>query len=305
VDAAPVPARHLVDNSAYWSFISRYRNFTPLLTSRGCPFRCAFCEQGSKRFRPRSPGLVADEIEACVRDHGVREIDVFDSAFTIRKDRVLAICDELVRRRLDVVWAARSRVDCVDAEMLAAMRRAGCARLYYGIESGDPEILRRLRKDADLDRVRTVVAQTRRAGIHAFGFFMVGSPGEDAGTVQRTVRLALDLDLDYAQFSKVVPMPGTELYEALLAETGRDWWRERLLGGPEVEIPRPGCRLTEAEVEEAVRRAYLRFYFRPSYVARALRRVRSWPELRRSVATALRMAVRPGHAAPGGAAPGA
>ncbi len=293
IDLSPFPARHLIDNSLYYSFISQYKNFTPIITSRGCPFRCIFCEQGARRFRPRSPANVGDELELCVKELGVRELDFFDSSFTIQKKRVMAICEEIERRKLDIVWAMRSRVDCVDREMLRAIRRAGCTRVYYGVESGNREILRVLRKATDLDQIRRVIRETREEGLNAFGYFMVGMPHEDAGTIRQTIRLAQDLDLDYAQFSKVTPMPATELYDMLMEETGRDWWREFMLSGVEVEVPRPRCSLSEAEVERWIRLAYLRFYFRPSYVVRALRRVRSWEELTRSARTAAQMVIKP------------
>ncbi len=289
VESAPFPARHLIDNSIYYSFITQYRNFTPLITSRGCPYRCIFCEQGSKTYRPRSPGNVVDEIELVCREFGVRELDFFDSSFTIQKDRVMGICDEMTRRGLNVVWAARSRVDCVNPEVLSAMRRAGCVRIYYGIESGNPQILKVLRKATDLGQIERVIRQTRQHGIDAFGYFMIGNPGDTAATIRQTIRLSVKLDLDYAQFSKVTPMPGTELYEMLLAETGRDWWRERIMGGPELHIPRPGCHLSESQVQSWTRQAYLRFYFRPRYVFRAIRRTRSLEQLGRSVSTAVQM----------------
>ncbi len=293
IDQCPFPARHLIDNSLYYSFISQYQNFTPIITSRGCPFRCIFCEQGARRFRPRSPASVGEELEHCVREHDVRELDFFDSSFTIQKKRVLAICEEIERRKLDIVWAMRSRVDCVDREMLRAIRRAGCTRIYYGVESGNREILALLRKATDLDQIKRVIRETREEGINAFGYFMVGNPLEDPATIRQTIRLALDLDLDYAQFSKVTPMPATELYEMLMQETGRDWWREFMLTGREVEVPRPRCDLSEVEVERWIRLAYLRFYFRPSYMWMALRRVRSWDELIRSARTAAQMALSP------------
>ncbi len=290
VDAAPLPARHLVDNRPYHSFISRYRNFTPMMTSRGCPFRCIFCEQGAQRFCPRSPGAVVDEMEQAVTRHGVKEFDLFDSAFTIDRDRVHAICDEIRRRGLDVVWAARSRVDTIDGPLLQAMQGAGCARIYYGLESGNEEILKTLRKSADLEQMRRTIALTREAGIDTFGYFMIGSPGETERTVRQTVRLSLQLGLDYAQYSKVTPMPGTELYRMLVEETGRDWWREIVLDrGRDTYLPRPGCGLDEERIQELTQLAYLRFYYRPGYLARALGRMRSWHEVRRSARTALQM----------------
>jgi len=104
----------------------------------------------------------------------------------------------------------------------------------------------------------------------------------------------LKLDLDYAQYSKVTPMPGTELYDMVLEETGRDYWREIVLdASKDTYIPRPNTVLTEQQVQELTQQAYLRFYYRPSYMVRALKRVKSWQELRRSVATALQMAFSP------------
>ncbi len=294
VDTVPLPARHLIDNTIYYSFISRLRNFTPLMTSRGCPFRCIFCEQGGVRFRPRSPGVVVDEIEQAMRDHGVREFDFFDSAFTINKPRVHAICEEIGRRDLKLVWAARSRVDSVDAPMLRAMKAAGCDRIYYGLESGNREILRTLRKAADLDQMVETVAMTREIGIETFGYFMFGSPGENEITARQTMRLSLKLDLDYAQYSKVTPMPGTELYDMLVKETGRDLWREIVLDeANDTHLPRPSCDLTEQQIQEMTRLAYLRFYYRPSYILRALKRLQSLDELRRSVRTAAQMVFSP------------
>jgi anaerobic magnesium-protoporphyrin IX monomethyl ester cyclase len=295
VNAAPFPARHLIDNSIYYSFISKYKNFSCFITSRGCPYKCIFCEQGSKPFRARSPINVVDELEICVKEHGIRELDFFDSSFTIRKDRVIAICDEIERRKLDIIWAARTRVDCITDDVLKSMRRAGCTRIYYGIESGNREVLATLKKSTSIEMYRDVIRQTRANDIHSFGYFMVGNPYEDEATVRQTIRLALSLDLDYAQFSKVTPMPATEMYTLLLEDTGRDYWREHIESGIDDDIPRPLCDMTDEEIQRWTRVAYLRFYYRPKYIARALSRMRSRDEFTRSVKTALQMIVAKPH----------
>ena len=293
VNAAPFPARHLIDNSLYYSFISKYKNFSCFITSRGCPYKCIFCEQGSKPFRARSPKNVVDELELSNREFGIREFDFFDSSFTIRKDRVIAICDEIKRRKLDIVWAARTRVDCITDDVLKAMRSAGCTRIYYGIESGNREILATLKKSTSLEMYHDVIARTRANGIHTFGYFMVGNPYETEATIRQTIRLALSLDLDYAQFSKVTPMPATEMYTLLLKETGRDYWREHIVAGVDDDIPRPLCDMTDAEIQRWTRLAYLRFYYRPQYMARALSRLKSVDEFRRSAETAIQMLTSP------------
>jgi anaerobic magnesium-protoporphyrin IX monomethyl ester cyclase len=296
VDAAPFPARELLDNSLYYSFISKYKNFSVFITSRGCPYKCIFCEQGSKAFRPRSPKNVVDELELCVKEYGIRELDFFDSSFTIRKQRVIDICEEINRRKLDIVWAARTRVDCITDDVLKAMRSSGCSRIYYGIESGNREILHTLKKSTSLEMYHDVVKRTKDHGIHTFGYFMLGNPYENEATIRQTIRLALTLDLDYAQFSKVTPMPATEMYTLLLKEQGRDFWREHIARGTDETIPRPLCDMTDAEIQRWTKLAYLRFYYRPKYIARALGRMRSVDELARSVKTAWQMLV----ATPGG-----
>ncbi|MDP8257675.1 MAG: radical SAM protein [Candidatus Alcyoniella australis] len=290
VDNSPYPCRELLPNDRYYSFISQFKNFTPMITSRGCPFHCIFCEQGGMKFRPRSASNVVDEIEQCYHVYKVREIDVFDSSFTTQRNRVIEICDEINRRNLKIYWAIRSRVDLVNAEMLEALHSAGCKRIYYGIESGDPDVLRTLRKETDLAKIKQIIDLTNRIGIDTFGYFMVGSPGETARTIKQSIRFAIKLNLDYAQFSKVTPMPATELYRMLIQERGRDYWSEYILDpSMEIYMPRPGCAMSEDEVQRWTRSAYLRFYFRPKYIIKALLRLKSWREFTRSVYTAWSM----------------
>ncbi|MBZ0273496.1 B12-binding domain-containing radical SAM protein [bacterium] len=292
VDKAPFPSRYQLPNHVYYSFISQYRNFTPLITSRGCPFRCIFCEQGGLRFRPRSPENIADEIQECHDAYGVREFDFFDSSFTTDKRRVIKICEEIINRKQKVYWAVRSRVDLITPEMLGYLKEAGCKRIYYGIESGNEEILETLKKKTTIKKIKDIVTETARHGIDTFGYFMVGNPGESPATVQQTIDLATSMPLDYAQFSKVTPMPATKLYDMMMKEGGVDYWRHAILNpGDDVYIPRPACDMSEEEVQAWTRKCYMRFYFRPSYVWRALRRLKSFEELKRSIGTALRMIV--------------
>ena len=125
--------------------------------------------------------------------------------------------------------------------------------------------------------------------INTFGYFMVGNPYETEATIRQTIRLALELDLDYAQFSKVTPMPATEMYTLLMKETGRDFWREHIISRKDEDIPRPLCDMSDAEIQRWCRLAYLRFYYRPQYIARAVNRLKSPEELSRSIKTAWQM----------------
>ncbi len=289
-NTAPFPARHHLPNDRYFSFISQFKNFTPMITSRGCPFRCIFCEQGGLKFRPRTPDNVGDEIEECYHVYKVREFDFFDSSFTVQKQRVIDICEEILRRDVKVYWAIRSRVDLVNEPMLKALARAGCKRIYYGIESGDAQVLKTLRKETNLELIREVMAYTRKYKIDTFGYFLVGSPGETPETIKKTIDFSVELKLDYAQFSKVTPMPATELYQMLMTEKKRDYWREYILDeSKDIFLPRPGTALNEEEIQAWTRKAYLKFYFRPRYIFKAIYRLKSWQEFKRSVFTAWSM----------------
>lgn len=286
LDTVPFPARDLLPNDRYFEFITQRKNFSLIMTSRGCPYLCIYCEQGKTAFRGRSAQNVCDEIEEAYTDHKVRELDVFDPLFTTQRKRVLEICKELQTRKLDVEFAIRSRVDTVNREMLEELKKAGCARIYYGIETGSQKIMDTLKKGVKLEQVQVSVRDTNEVGIKALGYFMIGHPGETAETIQETITFSKSLPLHYAQFSKVTPLPGTELYDLFMIPEleGKDYWKEYIKDPANSRvIGRPHCDLSEEEIQKWVKKAYMQFYFRPSYVGKALKRVRSIEEFKRSV----------------------
>jgi len=294
INKVPFPSRHLLDNSKYYNIVSTRKNFTPMITSRGCPFRCIFCDLKKTKWRMRSPKNVVDEMEECYKDFDVREIDFYDSSFTVDKKRVLAICDEIKKRKLDISWQIRTRIDCVDREMLRELARAGCIRIMYGIESADPEILKTLRKGVEIERIREVVSWTKKYKMETFGFFMIGSPGETRQTAQKTIKFACELPLDWAQFAKTTPFPATELYQMLVKDIGEDYWRRFVLN-PKNERPLPLVR-TQMSVEEAqelIKRAYLKFFFRPKIMFSSLNKMRSPADFFKSLRAALDMVFLP------------
>ena len=289
----PFPARHLLDNARYHSFVSKRRNFTIMVTSTGCPFHCAFCEIAPLHYRVRDPGKVADEVDECCRRHGVREIDFFDATFFIDKARSLEICGRIARLGHDLEWTCRARVDLVDDELIGAAAKAGLRMVNFGIEAASPEILRNVNKGIEPGQVREAIRLCRRHGVKTLGFFMIGNPGETAATVEETIRYMCSLDLDYVQVCRTIPKPGSALNRQIVAETGRDLWAEYVRGTyPEQRLPTPWTTLTQEQVERYLRRAYARFYFRPGLVARTVRGVRSVDELRRYLRVGLRMLYR-------------
>ncbi len=292
-DAYPNPARHLLPNELYAEFPTERKNFTVMVTSKGCPMACIFCEAGQTRYNPRSVAKVVNEMEECRNRFGIREIDIFDYEFLINRKRALAICREMQQRRLDVLWACRARIDSVDEELLTEMKAAGCGRIYYGIESGDEEMLRRVNKGITLEQIRETIHLTRRKGIRSLGFFLIGSPGETRATIRKTLRFARSLPLDYVQFSKTTAKPLTSLWRDLVRESGYDYWREYILGNAEEAVlPRPWTELSNEEIDEIARKAYIRHHSRPFFLLRHTLQVRSFSEFKRKFLAFVEMCLR-------------
>ena len=152
------------------------------------------------------------------------------------------------------------------------------------------EYLKTLKKDTNLNRMRDTIALTRKIGIDTFGYFMIGSPGETLETAKETIRFSKTLALDYAQFSKVTPMPATQLYSLYLQEFKEDYWKEYIRNpSDQIALARPGCNLSDQEIQRLCHQAYMEFYYRPRYVMGALKKIKSFEELTRSIKVALQM----------------
>lgn len=286
----PRPARHLIDNRLYHSFISQRRNFTVMVTGTGCPFQCSFCAIAHLPRYENPLQNVLGEIRECVERYGVHEIDFFDADMFANRSRAFELCEGIRGLGLDLEWSCRSRIDLLDEKILTAAREAGCRQIYLGIETPDPGAQRLMRKRIGPDAVREALERMNRIGIRPLGFFMLGVPGETVLSALRTIRYAMDLPLDYAQFSRMIPKPGSEIHRELVRHTGSDPWKEHVLGETVLDrLPNIWSRIDETTVERLTKLAYLAFYYRPGYIYRALRRIRSTDELRRSVRTALRM----------------
>ncbi|MFH0864276.1 MAG: radical SAM protein [Candidatus Gottesmanbacteria bacterium] len=276
INKIPFPSRHLLDMSKYYNFVSKRKNFTPMITSRGCPFRCIFCDLKKTNWRMRSPENVIAEIRQCYFDFGIREIDFYDSSFTVDKQRVIDLCRLLSKQNLDLSWSVRTRVDCVDKEMLKELSKAGCVRIMYGIESSNQDILVSLHKGITIERIKKVIGWTKKYNMEALGFFIIGSPGETRQTALQTIKFACELPLDWVQFTRMIPFPATELYQMMMEDTGKDYWRKFVLN-PKNEKPLPLIRakITAAEAEDLVRLAYIKFYFRPKIIWSSIKKIKS------------------------------
>lgn len=194
---------------------ARFFTFRHVVSSRGCPRNCAFCGSPriwGRRVRFHSPRYFVDQLER-LHQKGVRFFFVSDDTFTLKKDRVVEICREVLRRGLEITWAAISHVDHVDEEMLSWMRKAGCIQISYGVESGSEEIRKRLGKNLQRDRILRAFRLTSRYGMMARAYFIYGSPGETWESIGETVELMEEIRPLGAVFYILDLFPGTQLYE--------------------------------------------------------------------------------------------
>jgi radical SAM superfamily enzyme YgiQ (UPF0313 family) len=227
ISSIPWPDWQLINPNKYpkaphGGFYKRFP-IAPIITTRGCPFSCLFC--GTKvtwtdTIRYRNKEDVVDEMEYITKKYGVREFHFEDDNFTLSRKHAVAICEEIIRRKLNIIWACPNgvRIDALDDELLRIMKRAGCYLLAFGIESGSQETLNKMNKKLDLGIIDNVLKRVRNIGIETWGFFIIGLPGENERTVMKTIRYARELPLDRAQFCIFTPIPGTPLFKLWLKQ---------------------------------------------------------------------------------------
>jgi radical SAM superfamily enzyme YgiQ (UPF0313 family) len=229
LDSFPKPSRELFDNDAYKRFYSKKFGYTTtaIMTSRGCPFSCDFCSKPvfGNEFRARASSNVVDEIEEVI-SLGYSRIWFADDCFTLDRNRLLDICVEIIKRGLKIGWECLSRVDTLDPETVEKMKRAGCLRMFFGIESGNDVVLALMKKQITTTQVRKALSLCKNSGIKAGAFFILGYPGESNKTVLETIKFASSLPLDYLSFTLPYPIPGTPLYERLNGEMFSEEWEE-------------------------------------------------------------------------------
>jgi len=299
----PHPDRSIFQNDHYYSHVSTRSNFTIGMSQVGCPYPCSFCSMRMTGFDIRTPVQMADEMQECVEVHDIHEIDWFDPIMLYDRQRMLDFAAELKRRKLDIIWSTRARIDSlsfnrlngkVDEEMIRALAESGCKRLFFGIESGDDEVLRKIKKGLEVCNMKKVLDAATAHGIRPLGFFMIGNPGETKQSVMRTIEFAKTLPLDYAQFTITIMKPHSELEKDNIKASGIDYWREYIRGAVEERVlPTPWTDLSRAEIEAYSRKAYLSFYVRPRYIWKMIKRIESFGEFMRYVRVFCQLMLRP------------
>lgn len=287
LDTIPFPARDLVDNNLYQppptKRVSLGAN-TLIATSRGCPFNCGFCGAQTvwtRKTRRRSPESVVDEIESCVKDHGIISFNFTDELFTSDKRHVLEICRLIRERELKIAWVCSARAQRLDKETLEEMKRAGCHEISFGIESGNCKILKKIDKALDLGEAQRVVSLTKRVGITTHASYILGYIDETEETIKDTINFAKRLNTDVAAFFIASPLPGTPLYneakEKGFLRSNASWSDYSPLSNNESVLALPN--LSTSVIREWHRRAIKSYYFRLKYIASRLARLRHWYEV--------------------------
>jgi len=281
LDSLPFPARDLMPNHLY----VRPDTGAPMATvqtGRGCPSRCIFCLSpiiGGRRLRTRSPANVVDEVEACVRDHGIRDFFFRADTFTMNRRFVVGVCRELLRRRLDVSWVANSRVRPLHESTLRWMKRAGCWLVALGIESGSDETLARMRKDATTADARRAVALCRSVGLKTLAYYVIGFPWEDRRLIEQTIRFGTSLNCDFAEVHVLSAYEPTPLWD--MAREAGCLLHDSTLGTDYLTTPVVRtAHLSAADLTALRRRALRELYLNPRHLLTMAGAMRSPTEIR-------------------------
>ncbi len=286
VDSLPFPARDLVDMSRLGThrYIDVGRLSATMISSRGCPFKCAFCSSHitmGKTYRYRSAHNVLAEIDELVGRYRVNHVAFEDDTFTLNRERVETICRGLIQRNYDLTWYCLSRVESMDLELARLMRRAGCRLVSFGIESGNPDILKKIHKKISLPAARQAIEACYRAGLRSQCTFILGFPFDTQQTMADTLHFAQELSPTIAIFFALVPYPGTEMYQYLpesLRPRKAEQWQDfaNMINNQGYLSLIPG--LSAAELTQMTEQWHLRFYLRPRQLYRMFRTLHTWQE---------------------------
>lgn len=288
LDEIPFPARELLPNLhsyAHTALRGKKRKLTTtMITSRGCPKKCGYCDQSvfGRVWRSHSADYVFSEMKLLKEDFGVDFISFEDDNFSLSKERVKAICKKIIEHPLDIGWACSGRADNVDDEMLKLMKTAGCESIYVGIESGSPRILKLINKNISKDKVNEGIRKIKENGIRILGSFILGIPSETKEEMLQTLDYSLSLPLDGASFFIFTPYPRTELRK-LAFQYGKVSTNWKDYTGHPSALPYIPNNMTQDELLGFQEKAYKRFLLRPSYICRYLLNHSTWDLLQKGV----------------------
>ena len=264
------PARHLIPNNRYHLHppYGLYFPITTIETSRGCMGNCNFCLYPSRPYRYRSANSVVDEIDSVVNNYSIREIYFADATFTVGEERTVQICDEIMRRGIKIAWTCKERVDKVSKKSLEKMKQAGCYMISFGVESCSQEILNNLNKKITVSQIEEAIRLTKEVGIRSIAYLMIGSPGENQESIQKTIKFINRLEPDFVLYAGLTPEPASMLYRKAIREgiLSNEYYENLLFSNNMSEWPLYGTTsFSRKEIGKWVKEANKEFYLRPKY----------------------------------------
>lgn len=298
LDSLPWPAYNLFRMSKYTNLqpatdhVDGARSFS-IMTSRGCPYRCTFCSQSIMpiKWRARTAENVIEEWRHLVHELGAEEIGVLDDSANIRRDRLMVLSDMLIENKLNhVPWIFVNgiRANLADKVLMTKLKEAGLLRTAFGVETGNPDMIKAIDKHVDHDTIRQAFKNCKEVGLQTIGFFIIGLPGDTRETMQDTIDFAIELDPLIANFSMMTPYPGTKVYEIVKRE-GKllmDDWEDYVFFEQKARYEMGD--LTAELMTEMYRKAYRQFYLRPGPIMRRLQDKNFWMNLPRNIRIARR-----------------
>ncbi len=276
LDEISPPTHQLYDYKIYRPLPLQYKKLPTanLIASRGCPWsRCTFCFQAGRAgqmYRRHSPERVVEEIKTLIKIHKIREIAFWDDNFLINETWINQFCDLLDQGGIKIPWSAVARVNTITKPMLVRAKKSGLWNILFGIESGNQDLLDRIKKGTTLDQIRQAISWTTELDIDTRGSLILALPGETPEKAKETIKFACELDLTYAHFLAAHPEWGTELYDDAI-NSGRIV--PTYLGRTTPTYIPDGYKDAE-EVKKMLHLAYRKFYFRPKYIWKHLKRLK-------------------------------
>ncbi len=232
VDTLPPIDYTLLDITKYRIPTMTGRFVVAMLSSRGCPYKCTFCDAPTttgQKIRFHSIERAVKDIKYNYDNFGVRNFTFRDSTFTARRSWVVEFCEAVIKSGMKINWRCGTRVNLVDDELLKLMKRAGCHIINFGVESGHPQILKNMKKEVEIDQIYKAHELTSKYGIRTYATFVIGSPGETDETMEATLKVALGIRASLAMFFVAIAYPGTAMYEKSVEEgiVEPRWWAKQ------------------------------------------------------------------------------
>lgn len=282
----PIPNRNYITNIDYNSVVGKHDKLATILTSRGCPYLCTFCDVPYKKYRTRTMESVVDEIEVCL-DLGYKEFHFYDDLFNVTPSKVINFCDEVERRGLRITWDFRGRVNACTQESLARAKKAGLRMISFGVETGSNEGLKYLKKGTTVERIEQAFKWCRELGILTIADFIIGFPFEKTREdIMNNLRFLQKIDPDYALIQILQTLPNTPLYEEAVKRgivDGNAWYNYVLNPTTDFRVTHWEEHFTVAELAEIHKEAYRMFYFRPKRIVRNIVKTRTLHEFKKKL----------------------